>query len=477
MSSENIIKIIEILFGVILVLFGIFSLYHVSQINPLLGYNDYRFVIDLTPSHNFDLEDVIYSFDFDNERLNLSFLIIGNTTNIIEDRHILLRYPSDLSIMDYTIRNGDIILENNSGFWLDHFNGEGGLTVFEDLNFSEEETFVNIIFNDNIIPNGLFRFEYDARLVRSGDDTRVIFNLGETYSCKDNCIDRKVESEENIHYDKQEIIEVDTEDNIKYNAFRLNTYNQKSEFQITVWLGLGLGSIIPGVSLIILGLIPLILFIRNRKPLENIFGDCLKDDEECNIVIPTLKTNLTQIQKDNGSLIHWNPNWGLHSEHDSKALSFIYSLLKLGKDKPNLSILTDTQVSLDDFNNNYICIGAGSNDKTKKILKKFSLPFNFSETKEGDVVIFGEKIIGDNGTWDTSKGFDYGIITKINERNKTHFIFAGLGPEGTLGSAYYFSKNWRALSKEFKKSSFGILVRINVTEGYKSVKKVKSRKF
>ena len=144
---------------------------------------------------------------------------------------------------------------------------------------------------------------------------------------------------------------------------------------------------------------------------------------------------------------------------------FKHSLICIGS--PAANELTEVVIESSTFANK-VCVFEFPSEESSNAPNQVILKSKFERDSSGNFI--EEEILPPSG-----KGFTSSIILKIrNPGEKTFsFICAGVRGSGTAAAAYYFSKNWKTLAKEFDDREFCIFLESRVGRDH-SAERIKS---
>lgn len=241
-----------------------------------------------------------------------------------------------------------------------------------------------------------------------------------------------------------------------------------------MWEGAILGAVLG--SLVIPGVMKLLNLLAtvwsDSRPAKMLFQGIACKNEKCKIFVRDFfiqqNTQLYSVEPRLGVGIVPNV-YELWPDVEARAVGNLLSALgQIGKIE-NIEIVRMSQ-DRGEWDDHVIVLGAQAQKS-----------YDFFRSMKNVAFRMDDKDIFDNVTGkviEREPNFGYGIILKALNPFKTKgskgvaILIGGFGVLGTAAASYYFGRNFRMLGKQFKKKTFGIVVRTPISAGEQAVERI-----
>jgi hypothetical protein len=215
----------------------------------------------------------------------------------------------------------------------------------------------------------------------------------------------------------------------------------------------------------------------DRRHFQRFFGKAAINNQ-LHIVYPTFVLSdeaRSTLKHHNEQLIYrkFNPRFSrtyridvphVVAENDLCALAYLVGLFgETCRNAPPIRVDSEAVVH---SNDSFISLGLSSNECTHMYLQHCSVPmFEIVPDEKGSEYLTYNDVEGQQKELKSTSNTYYGVILKYHPdpedgSDRLWFLCAGLGPNGTSGSAWYLANKWRQLYRKVGTNDFVAFIRV-----------------
>lgn len=208
-----------------------------------------------------------------------------------------------------------------------------------------------------------------------------------------------------------------------------------------------------------------------RQDLVRFLSGIAKDEEPCFCALSSFSEGVTAFRSAIGRSTYYGATL---SPEDTLAAVYLCSLVAKVRGFDNFRVMPSGKLRTEDRESHLLLVGSSlTNSHTQWALEEMKntryrfmlegeLGFRIACSFDKDKFWLpndGEHTMHENYKAGQMIQIDYAVIERIRWKKFDIFVFAGLGPIGTQGAAYFMNQNWQWLYTEYGINPFGVVLR------------------